>query len=77
MIVQLYFESNCSVTRTQKAFGKNTVNRNHYSLRCIRYIVAKVKALGIVADRQHPCRSRTVRNIDNLEYMRQDVTHNP
>ena len=79
LIVQLYIESNCSVvrTRTQRAFVRNTGNRNHPSPCCIRLIVAKLKALGTVADREHPGRSRTVRGIDNIESVRQKITHNP
>ena len=75
--VQLYFESNSSVVRTQRAFRKNTGNRNHPSPRCFRIIVAKLKAFGTVADRQHPGRSRTARSIDNIESVRQNVTDNP
>ena len=77
LIVQLSFESKCPVVRTQTAFRRNTRNRNHPSPRCIRLIVAKFKALGTVANRQHPGRSRTARSIDNIESVRQDVTHNP
>ena len=40
-IVQLYFESNCYIVRTQRAFRRNTRDRNHPSPRCIRLIVAK------------------------------------
>ena len=76
LIVQIYFESNCSVVRTQRAFRRNTGNIYHLSPRCIRLIVAKLKALGTVGARQHPGRSRTVRSIDNIESVRQDVTHN-
>ena len=43
---------------------------------CIRLIVAKFKAFGTVADRRHPGRFRTVRNIDNIESTRRDVAHN-
>ena len=68
---------NSSVVRTQKAFRRNTGNRNHPSHRCISFIVVKFKALGTVADWQHPARSRTVRSIDNIESVRHDVTYNP
>ena len=76
LIVQLNFESKCSV-RTQRAFIRNTGNMNHPSPSCIRLIVAKFKALGTVADKQRPDRSRTIRSIDNIESVLQDVTHNP
>ena len=62
---------------TQWAFKSNNGNKNHPSPRRIRLIFAKFKALGTVADRHHSCRSRTVRSIDNIETVRQDVTHNP
>ena len=77
MIVQLYFESNCSIVRTQRAFIRNTGDGNHPSPRCIRLIVAKFKAPVTIAGRQHPGRSRTVKSIDNVESVRQDVTHSP
>ena len=77
LIAQLYFENDCSVVRTQKGFRRNTENINHPSLRCIRLNVAKFKALSIVSDRQFTGRSRTVRSIDYIESVRQDVTHNP
>ena len=77
LIVQLYFESNSSVVRTRRAFRSNIGNKNHPSPCCIRLIVPKFKALGTVADRQHPGRSRTLKNIDNIKFACQDVTHNP
>ena len=55
----------------------NTGNRNHPSPRCIRLIVTKFKAPVTVADRQQHGWSRTVRSIDNVESVRQDVTHSP
>ena len=70
-------EINCSVVRTQIAFRRNTRIINHPSPRCIRFIVDKFKAEDTVADRQHPDRSRTVRSIDNIEFVRHDVTSNP
>ena len=76
LIVQFYFESNFSVVRTQSAFRSNTGNRNHPSSRCIRLVVAKFMALGTVMDSQHSGLSRTVRSIDNIESVRQDVTDN-
>ena len=66
-----------TVVKTERAFIRNTGNRNYPSPRCIGLIVATFKALGAVTDRQHPGRSRTVRSIDNIESVRQDVTHNP
>ena len=40
-------------------------------------IIAKFNVLSTVADRQHLGRSRTVKNIDSTESVREDVTHNP
>ena len=53
----------------------NAGNINHLAPRCIRLIVAKFKAFCTVAERQHTGRSRTVRSIDNIESVSQDVTH--
>ena len=61
--------------KNTNTFRKNTGNINHPSPRCIRLIIATFKTLCIVADRQHPGRSRTVRNIDNIESERQDFTY--
>ena len=74
LIVQRYFESNCSVVRTERAFRRGFRNIYHPPPRCI---AAKFKALCIVTDRQHPGRSRRVRSIDNIESVRQGITHNP
>ena len=76
LMVQFYLESSCSVARTQKAFRRNCGNINHLSPRCIHFNVANFKALGRIADRQDSGRSRTV-SIDNIESVRQDVTHIP
>ena len=51
------------------AFRRNTENINHPSL--------KFEVLGTVAVRQQPRRSQTGKSIDNIESVRQDVTHNP
>ena len=77
LMVQLYFKSNCSVVRIQRVFRRITGNRNHPSPRCLRLIVATFKPHGKVVDRQHPGRSRTVSCIDNIESVRQDITHGP
>ena len=71
-IVRLYLRATVQLLKHKR----NTGNINHHSPRCIRLIVAKLKAFGTGADRQNLGRSRTVRSIDNIAYVRQDVTHN-